>query len=106
MDAEKILAIEKDIIRVLRSIYDPEIPVSVYELGLIYEVQVGSAGEVDITMTLTAPACPIADDIVRDITEQVAQVPGVATSNVKLVFEPPWTQDMMSEEAKLQLGFL
>ncbi|MDR0688495.1 MAG: iron-sulfur cluster assembly protein [Prevotellaceae bacterium] len=106
MDAEKILAIQKDIVRVLRSIYDPEIPVSVYELGLIYEVLVGEEGRVDITMTLTAPTCPIADDIVRDVKEQVAQVPGVAESNVTLTFEPPWSKDMMSDEAKLQLGFM
>ncbi|MDR0711471.1 MAG: iron-sulfur cluster assembly protein [Prevotellaceae bacterium] len=106
MDAEKILAIQKDIVRVLRNIYDPEIPVSVYELGLIYEVQVGEEGNVDITMTLTAPNCPIADDIVRDVKEQVAQAPGVTSANVTLTFEPPWDKDMMSEEAKLQLGLL
>ncbi|MDR1416239.1 MAG: iron-sulfur cluster assembly protein [Prevotellaceae bacterium] len=106
MDEEKVLAIQKDIVRVLRNIYDPEIPVSVYELGLIYEVQVGEGGKVDIAMTLTAPSCPIADDIVRDVKEQVAQVPGVTESNVNLTFEPPWDKDMMSDEAKLQLGLL
>lgn len=92
--------------RVLRNIYDPEIPVSVYELGLIYEVKVGDEGKVDVTMTLTAPNCPIADDIVRSVKEQVAEVPGVTESNVTLTFEPPWDKDMMSEEAKLQLGLL
>lgn len=106
MDAEKILAIQKDIVRVLRNIYDPEIPVSVYELGLIYEVQVSEEGKVDIAMTLTAPTCPIADDIVRDVKEQVAQVPGVTEASVNLTFEPPWGKEMMSEEAKLQLGLL
>lgn len=106
MDTEKILAIQKDIVRVLRNIYDPEIPVSVYELGLIYEVQVSEEGKVDITMTLTAPTCPIAEDIVRDVKEQVAQVPGVIESNVNLTFEPPWDKSMMSDEAKLQLGFM
>ncbi|MDR0414305.1 MAG: iron-sulfur cluster assembly protein [Prevotellaceae bacterium] len=106
MDTEKILAIQKDIVRVLRNIYDPEIPVSVYELGLIYEVKVGDEGKVDVTMTLTAPNCPIADDIVRSVKEQVAEVPGVTESNVTLTFEPPWDKDMMSEEAKLQLGLL
>ncbi|MDR1022996.1 MAG: iron-sulfur cluster assembly protein [Prevotellaceae bacterium] len=106
MDAEKVLAIQKDIVRVLRNIYDPEIPVSVYELGLIYEVQVSDEGKVDIAMTLTAPTCPIADDIVRDVKEQVAQVPGVTDANVNLTFEPPWDKDMMSDEAKLQLGLL
>lgn len=106
MDADKILAIQKDIVRVLRNIYDPEIPVSVYELGLIYEVQVSEEGKVEVTMTLTAPSCPIADDIVRDVREQVAQVPGVAEATVTLTFEPPWDKEMMSEEAKLQLGLL
>jgi FeS assembly SUF system protein len=106
MDAEKILAIQKDIVRVLRNIYDPEIPVSVYELGLIYEVQVGEQGKVEITMTLTAPNCPIADDIVNNVKEQVAQVPGVAEATVNLTFDPPWDKDMMSEEAQLQLGLL
>ena len=106
MDSDKILSIQKDIVRVLRNIYDPEIPVSVYELGLIYEVNVGGEGNVDITMTLTAPNCPIADEIVRDVREQVATVSGVASVNVNLVFDPPWTKDMMSEEAKLELGFL
>ncbi len=106
MDSEKILAIQKDIVRVLRNIYDPEIPVSIYELGLIYEVNVADDGKVDITMTLTAPNCPIADDIVRDVQEQVAAVTGVTSANVNLVFDPPWSKDMMSEEAKLELGFL
>lgn len=92
--------------RVLRNIYDPEIPVSIYELGLIYEVNVSEDGKVEITMTLTAPNCPIADDIVRDVQEQVALVTGVTSANVNLVFDPPWSKDMMSEEAKLELGFL
>ncbi|MDR3187762.1 MAG: iron-sulfur cluster assembly protein [Prevotellaceae bacterium] len=106
MNADKILAIQKDIVRVLRNIYDPEIPVSVYELGLIYEVQVSEEGKVDIAMTLTAPTCPIADDIVRNVQEQVAQVPEVTEATVNLTFDPPWDKDMMSEEAKLQLGLL
>jgi len=106
MDTDKIARIQKDVVRVLRNIYDPEIPVSVYELGLIYSVDVDEAGRVDIAMTLTAPSCPIADDIVRDVREQVAQVPDVTSSSVRLVFDPPWTKDMMSEEAKLTLGLL
>jgi FeS assembly SUF system protein len=106
MDSEKILSIQKDIVRVLRNIYDPEIPVSIYELGLIYEVNVADDGKVEITMTLTAPNCPIADDIVRDVQEQVATVPDVTSASVNLVFDPPWTKDMMSEEAKLELGFM
>ncbi len=106
MNSEQILNIQKDIVRVLRNIYDPEIPVSIYELGLIYEVNVSEDGKVEITMTLTAPNCPIADDIVRDVQEQVALVTGVTSANVNLVFDPPWSKDMMSEEAKLELGFL
>ncbi|MDR2937331.1 MAG: iron-sulfur cluster assembly protein [Prevotellaceae bacterium] len=106
MDSEQILAIQKDIVRVLRNIYDPEIPVSIYELGLIYEVNVSEEGKVVITMTLTAPNCPIADDIVRDVQEQTAAVTGVVSAEVNLVFDPPWTKDMMSEEAKLELGFM
>ncbi len=106
MDTDNIQRIQKDIVRVLRNIYDPEIPVSVYELGLIYDVSVGEEGSVNVTMTLTAPNCPIADDIVRDVREQVAAVSGVTSCNVTLVFDPPWTKDMMSEEAKLELGLL
>jgi FeS assembly SUF system protein len=106
MDADKILAIQKDIVRVLRNIYDPEIPVSVYELGLIYDVQVSEEGKVAVTMTLTAPNCPIADDIVRDVRDQVSQAPGVTEATVNLTFDPPWDKEMMSEEAKLQLGLL
>jgi metal-sulfur cluster biosynthetic enzyme len=80
--------------------------VSIYELGLIYEVNVSADGKVNITMTLTAPNCPIADEIVLNVREQVAQVKGVAEVNVSLVFEPEWTKDLMSDEAKLQLGFM
>ncbi|MDR3296773.1 MAG: iron-sulfur cluster assembly protein [Prevotellaceae bacterium] len=101
-----VLAIQKEIVHVLRNIYDPEIPVSIYELGLIYDVNVGEDGKVTITMTLTAPNCPIADEIVLNVREHVAQVKGVAEANVNLVFEPEWTKDMMSDEARLQLGFM
>ncbi|MGL4364105.1 MAG: iron-sulfur cluster assembly protein [Bacteroidales bacterium] len=106
MDTDKIIEVQKDIVRVLRNIYDPEIPVSIYELGLIYRVDVSPQGEVNITMTLTAPNCPIADEIVSDVKTQVAQVPNVTASEVTLVFDPPWDKDMMSDEAKLELGFL
>ncbi|MGL4908390.1 MAG: iron-sulfur cluster assembly protein [Bacteroidales bacterium] len=106
MDTDQIIEVQKDIVRVLRNIYDPEIPVSIYELGLIYKVDVSPEGEVNITMTLTAPNCPIADEIVSDVKTQVAQVPKVTSSEVILVFDPPWDKDMMSDEAKLELGFL
>ncbi|GHT11943.1 Fe-S assembly SUF system protein [Bacteroidia bacterium] len=106
MNADQILAIQQDIIRVLKNIYDPEIPVSVYALGLIYEINVSEEGNVVIMMTLTAPNCPIADQIVDNVREEVSTVPRVASVVVNLVFDPMWNQDMMSEEAKLELGFM
>ncbi|MDR1226102.1 MAG: iron-sulfur cluster assembly protein [Prevotellaceae bacterium] len=106
MNSEQVLAVQKDIVRVLKNIYDPEIPVSIYELGLIYEINVEESGATKIVMTLTAPNCPIADQIVDDVREQVGNVPGVTSAAVDLVFEPAWNKDMMSDEAKLQLGFL
>ena len=97
---------EDDIVLALRQVYDPEIPVNVYDLGLIYDVQVDADGQVFIKMTLTAPNCPIADDVVAQVREAVADVPGVKDVEVELVFEPEWTTDRMSEEAKLELGML
>ena len=97
---------EDDIVLALRQVYDPEIPVNVYDLGLIYDVQVDADGQVFIKMTLTAPNCPIADDVVAQVREAVADVPGVIDVEVELVFEPEWTTDRMSEEAKLELGML
>ncbi len=98
--------LEDDIVLALRQVYDPEIPVNVYDLGLIYDVQVDADGQVFIKMTLTAPNCPIADDVVAQVREAVADVPGVKDVEVELVFEPEWTTDRMSEEAKLELGML
>ena len=97
---------EADIVAALRNVYDPEIPVNVYDLGLIYEVQAEPDGQVFVKMTLTAPNCPIADEVVAQVREAVADVPGVKDVQVDLVFEPEWTTDMMSEEAKLELGLL
>lgn len=97
---------EDDIVLALRQVYDPEIPVNVYDLGLIYDVQADADGQVFIKMTLTAPNCPIADDVVAQVREAVADVPGVKDVEVELVFEPEWTTDRMSEEAKLELGML
>jgi cysteine desulfuration protein SufE len=97
---------EDDIVAALRNVYDPEIPVNVYELGLIYDIQAEPDGQVFIKMTLTAPNCPIADDVVAQVREAVADVPGVKDVQVDLVFEPEWTIDRMSEEAKLELGML
>ena len=98
-----ILDIESDIVVELRTVFDPEVPVNVYDLGLIYDVDVQDDGKVDITMTLTAPNCPVADDVVQEVKTSVEGVTGV---EVKLVFDPPWDQSRMSEEAKLDLGLL
>ena len=103
---DKISKIETEIVGVLRSIYDPEIPVNVFDLGLIYEIDVDNDYMVKVTMTLTAPNCPMADDIVNEVQIKVAQISDVKGSDVNLVFEPPWDKSMMSEEAMLELGLL
>lgn len=100
------MVIEKDIIVTLRNIFDPEIPVNVFDLGLIYEIDVKSDFNVHIVMTLTAPNCPVAESLPNEIKEKVAIVKGVKEVEVEITFEPPWDKDMMSEEAKLDLGFL
>lgn len=97
---------EEQIVRMLRTVYDPEIPVNVYDLGLIYNIDIQDNGDVNIEMTLTAPNCPAVDFIVEDVVSKVESVEGVEKVNVNIVFDPPWDSDMMSEEAKLELGFL
>lgn len=94
------------IIEALKTIYDPEIPVDIYELGLIYEVKVDDEDNAFILMTLTSPSCPVAESLPVEVEQKAATVEGVKTAKVEIVFDPPWTQDMMSEEAKLELGFL
>lgn len=106
MDNEIRIAIEERIIDMLKTVYDPEIPVNVYDLGLIYKIDVQEDAEVVIDMTLTAPNCPAADFIMEDIRQKVESVEGVKGAQVNLVFEPEWDKDMMTEEAKLELGFL
>jgi FeS assembly SUF system protein len=96
--------IERHVIDVLRTVYDPEIPIDIYELGLIYEVKVGDGGTVDIVMTLTSPACPVAGTLPPEVEEKVAAVAGVNDVNVELTWDPPWGPDKMSEAARLQLG--
>lgn len=98
--------IEEKIVAILKTVYDPEIPVNVYDLGLIYKIDVSDNGEAVLDMTLTAPNCPAADFIMEDIRQKVESVEGVTTATINLVFEPEWDKDMMSEEAKLELGFL
>ena len=103
---EEIQVLEQEIVRVLKNIYDPEIPVNIYDLGLIYEINVNEEKSVTIRMTLTAPNCPIADILLDDVKNQVSAIQGVTGFQLDLVFDPPWNKDMMSEEAKLELGFL
>ena len=90
----------------LKTVFDPEIPVNVYDLGLIYKIDVTDDFDVNIDMTLTAPNCPAADFIIEDIHQKVNSIKEVKSTNVNIVFEPEWTKDMMSEEAKLDLGFI
>ena len=106
MDINDKLQLEERIVKMLRTVYDPEIPVNVYDLGLIYDLDVSENGHVKIDMTLTAPNCPAADFIIEDIRMKVESVEGVSGVDVNIVFEPEWNQDMMTEEAKLELGLL
>lgn len=92
------------IVEVLRTIYDPEIPVDIYALGLVYELDLDAAGRARIRMTLTAPGCPVADYLVEEVQQKVSAVPGVTDAEVELVWEPPWNPDMMSETARLMLN--
>lgn len=106
MDSETKLQIEEKIVAMLKTVYDPEIPVNVYDLGLIYKIDLHDDGEVVMDMTLTAPNCPAADFIMEDIRQKVESIDGIASAQINLVFEPEWDKDMMTEEAKLELGFL
>lgn len=90
----------------LRTVFDPEIPVNIFDLGLVYEIRIDDGGKIKITMTLTAPACPVAGEIVQDVQTKIEALEGVADCHVQLTFDPPWTKEMMTEEAKLELGFL
>ena len=100
------LEIEGDIVKLLKTIHDPEIPVNIYDLGLIYDIDVDDEGNVEITMTLTAPNCPVADSLLEEVQQKTSTIAGVKQVKVTLVFDPPWDKDMMSEEALLELGFL
>ncbi|MBP5318343.1 MAG: DUF59 domain-containing protein [Paludibacteraceae bacterium] len=102
----EFLSTEESIIKMLRTVFDPEIPVNVYDLGLVYKIDVDDDQNVSIDMTMTAPSCPMADFILEDVKEKVESVEGVKKVEVNLIFEPEWTKDMMSEEAKLDLGLL
>ncbi|MDR0810888.1 MAG: iron-sulfur cluster assembly protein [Paludibacter sp.] len=97
---------EEQIVRMLKTVYDPEIPIDIYNLGLIYDVNVLDNGNIEVTMTLTAPNCPAADFIVEDVRMKLESIEGVSNVEIKIVFDPAWDKDMMSDEAKLELGFL
>ena len=102
----EFLEIEENIVRMLKTVFDPEIPVNIYDLGLIYTIDLAEDGKLIIEMTLTAPNCPAVDFIVEDVRMKVLSVEGVNDVNVNIVFEPAWDKSMMSEEAQLELGFL
>lgn len=103
---DEVRKIGLDVIDVLRSIYDPEIPVDIYELGLIYDVQVSDEADVRILMTLTSPNCPVAESLPEEVKEKTRSLDKVNQVEVEITFDPPWTKDLMSEEAKLELGIL
>ena len=106
MTPEEIQSVEREIVDVLKNIYDPEIPVNIYDLGLVYDIDYTPDGKVHIRMTLTAPNCPMADFLVEEVHTQVAKVRGVKEVVVEIVFDPPWDKNMMSEEALMELGML
>ncbi len=105
-DDKNYTELESQIVNALKNVYDPEIPVNVYDLGLIYEIDVKSEKEVDITMTLTAPNCPVADIVLNDVETYVMDIKGIEKVNVNLTFDPPWDKYMLSEEARLELGMM
>lgn len=102
----EFLETEEQVLQMLKTVYDPEIPVNVYDLGFIYRIDLPGDGTCTIDMTLTAPNCPAADFLVEDIRQKVGSVEGIKSVQVNIVFDPEWNKDMMSEEAKLELGFL
>ena len=106
MTPEEKSKIEEKIVQYLRTVVDPEIAVDIYSLGLVYKIDLADDGALNIDMTLTAPNCPMADFIMEDVIQKMNSVPGVTSVNVNLVYEPEWNRDMMSDEAKLELGFM
>ena len=106
MTPDKKLELEEKVVEMLRTVFDPEIPVDIYSLGLIYRIDIDDDGNLTVDMTMTAPNCPMADFIVEDARIKLQSIEGIKSVNINVVFEPEWTQDMMSEEAKLELGLL
>jgi len=106
MTTEEKRILEDKIVNVLKNIYDPEIPVNIYELGLIYEHKADDEGNVKVVMTLTAPNCPVADELPRQVKEEISYLTGVKDVEVEITFDPPWDQDLISDVAKLELGLM
>lgn len=106
LNEEQIQSLSEKIVEKLKTVYDPEIPVDVYELGLIYDIQISTEGDVEILMTLTTPNCPVAETLPMEVEEKIGAIDEVKEVNVKITFEPTWDKDMMSEEAKFNLGLL
>jgi FeS assembly SUF system protein len=102
----EFLSIEEEIVNTLKTVFDPEIPVNIYDLGLIYEINVSEGGKVVVVMTLTSPNCPVAESMPEEVFDKVSAVEGVNHVDVNLTFDPPWTKDMLSEEALLELGLM
>ena len=103
---EEVRSLEDRVKDVLKTCYDPEIPVNIYELGLIYEVKINEGNDVFVKMTLTSPACPVAESLPIEVEQKIKTIPDVNSAKVEITFDPPWNKEMMSEEAKLELGFL
>lgn len=106
MTREEIKILEEKVINVYKNVFDPEIPVNIYELGLIYETKVSEEGKVDVLMTLTTPNCPVAESLPAQVKDEIGYLTGVTEVDLEITFDPPWDQEMMSEEAKLELGML
>jgi FeS assembly SUF system protein len=106
MEEGQVPDLTENVIAALRTVYDPELPVNIYDLGLIYDLDVTESGEVNIQMTLTAPGCPVAQTFPCTVESEVMNVPGVGQASVELVWDPPWTPERMTEAARLQLGLL
>ena len=106
INTDKLSINNDDLVKALKTVFDPEIPVDIYELGLIYDVFVNEDNEVKILMTLTSPNCPVAESLPQEVEEKIRSIDEVKSAEVEITFDPPWTKDLMSEEAKLELGFL
>lgn len=106
LTAEQINDLGEEMLKVFKTIFDPEIPVDIYELGLIYDAHISTDGDAKVLMTLTSPNCPVAESLPVEVEEKITQIDGINKTTVQITFEPPWSQDLMSEEAKFELGML